>query len=95
MQRAEDSVRGFLNALMEQDPWRYCQLVALIAWASSSRRAGRDLLLSLARGFVPVEPPSVFEFVEFVPRAAARAKRLGVDLDEIFLSQSDFEARLA
>ena len=95
MQRAENLVRGFLDALMEQDRWRYFQLVALIAWASSSRRAGLESLLSHARAFIPVEPPSVCEFVEFVPRAAVRARRLGVDLDEIFLDQSDFEARLA
>jgi hypothetical protein len=93
--RADVIVRGFLNTLMEQDLWRYYQLVGLIAWASSSRWAGRELLLSHARGFVPVEPPSVYEFVEFVPRAVARARRLGVNLDEIFLDQSDFEARLA
>ncbi len=94
MQRADAIVRGFLNALMEQDWWRYCQLTGFIAWGSSLS-PGREDLISHARGFFPIEPPSVCEFVKFVPRAVARARRLGVNLDEIFLDQSDFEARLA
>lgn len=91
MQRTDVIVRGFLNTLMEQDLWRYCQLAGFIAWGSSLSTS-RDSLLSYAR-FVPREPTSVYEFVRFVPVAAARAKRLDVNLDKIFPAQSDREAR--
>lgn len=91
LQKADSIVGGFMNTLMDGDWWRYRQLVALIAWASLPN-ASRESLVSHARSFVPVEPPSVYEFVKFVPIAASRAKRLGVDLDELFPAQSDCEA---
>jgi hypothetical protein len=90
--RANAMVERFLDGLMEERWWQYCQLAAFISWASSSKNP-RVSLATYARGFVPVDPPTVCEFVQFVPRAVALAERRGLNLDEIFPCPSDREAR--